>query len=311
MFYIIIMKFVICLLLVLSVALARHPVNQEIVDEIKRSTSLWWPSEVEDNIFKYKTEESIVSMMGTQIDLERDAMQAQDLGIMDLLEGADEAVPAEFDSRTAWTMCPFDIKDQGHCGSCWAFGAVEAFEDRLCIKSEGEFTTDLSEQVVVSCDYVGFGCNGGFPLSAYGYLTLFGTTTEECVPYQSGETGKTGGCSGKCADSSVSNKRYRCSYPWINYSNNGIKKEIAKNGPVETAFSVYEDFMNYQGGIYHHTTGGYLGGHAVKIVGWGAEEGVKYWLAANSWSTNWGEQGYFRIKEGECGFASAGYSCAV
>jgi cathepsin B len=60
--------------------------------------------------------------------------------------------------------------------------------------------------------------------------------------------------------------------------------------------------MTYQSGIYKYTRGGFLGGHAVKIVGWGQEKGVNYWIAANSWGPNWGENGFFKIKEGECDF---------
>jgi len=72
---------------------------------------------------------------------------------------------------------------------------------------------------------------------------------------------------------------------------------------VETAFTVYTDFANYVGGIYHHVKGSMEGGHAVRIVGWGVEKGNKYWKVANSWNPYWGEKGYFRIKRGgsECG----------
>mmetsp|Transcript_11498 Transcript_11498/g.24109 ORF Transcript_11498/g.24109 Transcript_11498/m.24109 type:complete len:373 (+) Transcript_11498:76-1194(+) len=81
----------------------------------------------------------------------------------------------------------------------------------------------------------------------------------------------------------------------------GVQKLIMAGGPVETAFTVYSDFENYVGGIYHHVTGGPAGGHAVKIVGWGVQDGVKYWKVANSWNPHWGEDGYFRIKQGEGG----------
>merc|ERR1712006_5858 len=80
-----------------------------------------------------------------------------------------------------------------------------------------------------------------------------------------------------------------------------IKQAIMQGGPVETAFTVYSDFENYAGGIYHHVKGSMAGGHAVKIVGWGFESGTKYWKVANSWNPYWGEKGYFRIKEGEGG----------
>merc|ERR1712137_225377 len=78
----------------------------------------------------------------------------------------------------------------------------------------------------------------------------------------------------------------------------GIQKAIMAGGPMEVAFTVYSDFENYVSGIYHHVTGGMAGGHAVKVVGWGVDGGVKYWKIANSWNPHWGEKGYFRIKRG-------------
>jgi len=78
----------------------------------------------------------------------------------------------------------------------------------------------------------------------------------------------------------------------------GIQQMIMSGGPVETAFTVYSDFENYAGGIYHHVSGSMAGGHAVKFVGWGEENGVKYWKVANSWNPYWGEKGYFRIRRG-------------
>jgi len=77
-----------------------------------------------------------------------------------------------------------------------------------------------------------------------------------------------------------------------------IQQMIMTGGPVETAFTVYSDFEDYAGGIYHHVTGKMAGGHAVKFVGWGVDNGVKYWKVANSWNPHWGEKGYFRILRG-------------
>lgn len=82
-----------------------------------------------------------------------------------------------------------------------------------------------------------------------------------------------------------------------------IQKEIMTNGPVGFAFSVYADFPAYQSGVYQHKTGGLLGGHAVRAIGWGNENGTPYWLVANSWNEDWGDKGYFKILRGsnECG----------
>jgi len=67
--------------------------------------------------------------------------------------------------------------------------------------------------------------------------------------------------------------------------------------------------MNYAGGVYQHVSGRVEGGHAVKILGWGTDAGVNYWLCANSWGPKWGESGFFRIKQGDCGIDEATYGC--
>jgi len=77
-----------------------------------------------------------------------------------------------------------------------------------------------------------------------------------------------------------------------------IQQMIMEGGPVETAFTVYTDFEDYDTGIYHHVTGGMAGGHAVAFYGWGVDNGVKYWKVKNSWNPFWGEKGYFRIVRG-------------
>jgi len=85
-----------------------------------------------------------------------------------------------------------------------------------------------------------------------------------------------------------------------------IMTELMKHGPIEAAFTVYDDFPLYKSGVYKHTSQTALGGHAVKMIGWGVEGGVKYWLVANSWNTDWGDNGYFKIIRGidECGIES-------
>ena len=80
-----------------------------------------------------------------------------------------------------------------------------------------------------------------------------------------------------------------------------LKGAILSDGPVEVGFDVYEDFMNYESGVYEHVEGNLLGGHAVKAIGWGKEGDDEYWIMANSWAESWGEKGFFKIKFGECG----------
>ncbi|KAH1003818.1 cathepsin B isoform X1 [Dendroctonus ponderosae] len=82
-----------------------------------------------------------------------------------------------------------------------------------------------------------------------------------------------------------------------------IQLEILENGPVEGAIEVFDDFFSYKYGVYKRTSHYYIGGHAIKIIGWGTEKGIPYWLCTNSWNNDWGNRGYFKIIRGEnhCG----------
>merc|ERR1712193_356781 len=82
-----------------------------------------------------------------------------------------------------------------------------------------------------------------------------------------------------------------------------MMQELVQNGPMYVSFTVYSDFPTYKSGVYKHTSGSQLGGHAVKLLGWGTENGEDYWLVANSWNEQWGDHGTFKIARGnnECG----------
>jgi len=219
------------------------------------------------------------------------------------------AVPASSDARTQWGSCIHPIRDQASCGSCWAFAASETLSDRFCIASGGKTNVVLSPEDMVECDSSNMGCNGGNLALAWRYLTNTGIVTDTCLPYTSGK-GKTVACPKKCSDSEAFTK-YKCSGAATKSTTVAqIKSDIYNNGPVETGFNVYADFMNYKSGVYHHVSGALEGGHAVKILGWGTEGGVAYWLCANSWNTSWGEKGFFRIKQGDCGIDAATFGCA-
>jgi cathepsin B len=257
------------------------------------------------------------------------------LPVNHLLNDADLKLPANFDSREAWQDCPSisEVRDQGSCGSCWAFGASEAISDRTCIHSNAAFTADLSSEDLLSCcGYVcGNGCNGGFPQAAWEYWVQNGLVSgglfhgTGCQPYAiepcehhtegdrpscTGEEGTTPKCSHKCVDgytgSFAQDKHFGSVAYRIPANEKAIMNEIYKNGPVEGAFIVYEDFPTYKSGVYSHHTGEALGGHAIRVLGWGEENGEKYWLCGNSWNTDWGNNGFFKIKRGvnECGIES-------
>jgi len=214
-----------------------------------------------------------------------------------------DSLPESFNSLIQWSECIKEIRDQGHCGSCWAHAASEVLSDRFCIASNGTVNVTLSPQEMVSCDWLDHGCNGGILTTSWLYLRLFGISTDDCHPYHSGD-GSVEWCplfDWKCNDGSTY-KKYKASSFYYLLTINQIKTDIMTNGPVETGFSVYDDFMNYKGGVYKRTSDNFLGGHAVKIVGWGKENDTEHWIVANSWSPKWGENGFFRIAFGECSF---------
>ena len=211
------------------------------------------------------------------------------------------SLPSSFNSLDKWPSCIHEIRDQQHCGSCWAHAASEVLSDRFCIASNNKTNIVLSPQDMVSCDYFDHGCNGGILTLSWLYLRIFGVVTDECKKYTSGK-GDVSFCKWKCDNDNVEYKKYKASGFYYLFTINQIKNDIMNYGPIETGFSVYSDFMNYKSGIYSKGKNAeLLGGHAVKIVGWGEENGVEYWICANSWGKNWGENGYFRIKMRECG----------
>ncbi|CAN9507462.1 unnamed protein product [Ophioblennius macclurei] len=245
----------------------------------------------------------------------------------------DIKLPDSFDARQQWPNCPTikQIRDQGSCGSCWAFGAAEAMSDRICIQTGGKVSVEISaEDVLTCCEDCGMGCFGGYPAAAWDYWVNTGLVTGGlynskvgCRPYtiapcehhvngtrppcHSEETPR---CDQQCIDG------YALSYPKdkhfgrrsysVSPQQQQIMTEVYKFGPVEAAFFVYADFLQYKKGVYQHVSGEMLGGHAVKILGWGTENGTPYWLVANSWNSDWGDQGFFKIKRGsdECGIES-------
>jgi len=245
-----------------------------------------------------------------------------------------ENIPESFDPRQKWPQCEslFEVRDQANCGSCWAFGAVEAMSDRICIASGGKLQTRVSAQDLVSCcDSCGDGCNGGYPDAAWQYWADTGIVTGDlhnvtnwCKPYAlpacdhhvvgtlqpCPASVDTPACEYKCRDgwnvSYDDDKTYGVTSFRVSNNVAAIQTELMTNGPVEVAFTVYADFPSYKSGVYHHVSGSALGGHAVKLIGWGVENNVPYWLVVNSWNEDWGDRGLFKIRRGndECGIES-------
>ncbi|KAN0047396.1 hypothetical protein ACTA71_001778 [Dictyostelium dimigraforme] len=226
-------------------------------------------------------------------------------------------IPATFDSQTNWPNCTTidEIQNQARCGSCWAFGATESATDRLCIHKNEH--VQLSFMDMVTCDENDDGCEGGDALSAWQWLKNKGAVSAECLPYTIPTCPpaqqpclnfvNTPNCVEKCESNSTlsySEDKHKMAKIYSVNSDEAIMQEIATNGPVEACFNVYEDFLGYKSGVYIHKSGKFLGGHCVKLVGYGTENGVNYYQANNQWTSSWGENGQFKIKVGDCGISS-------
>lgn len=228
-------------------------------------------------------------------------------------------IPPYFDARETWPNCPTirEIRDQSNCGSCWAFATVETISDRICIASNQRLTVQISAQELITCcTDCGHGCHGGYPTVAWEYYVNEGLVTgglyngTGCQPYSlpphhHGENyTETPNCERTCVNGQDFTKDKH--YGLYSYSLTGvtqIQAEIMQHGPVTADFTVFTDFPSYKEGIYQRHSHDAVGGHDVKIIGWGEEAGIPYWIIANSWNTEWGEGGFFRIVRGsnECG----------
>ncbi|MDG6228370.1 MAG: C1 family peptidase [Candidatus Thermoplasmatota archaeon] len=219
------------------------------------------------------------------------------------------AIPEKWDWRDVdgvdWTT-PVKDQLQDLCGSCWAFGALSGLEAAMKIWNNDPFEdVDLSEQYLLSCSQ---GSCGGWYLSfTLRWIKQNGMITEACFPYRADDTIP---CEAKCSE-------YRdylfgiTNYQKIPRDIEQIKTALVTYGPLPASMIVYEDFYpDFDGGVYRHETGGVVFGHCIAIVGyddtWGGDD-EGYWICKNSWGTNWGEEGWFRIAYGECDIESGVY----
>ncbi|OCT95097.1 tubulointerstitial nephritis antigen-like [Xenopus laevis] len=241
-----------------------------------------------------------------------------------------DVMPSHFNAAEKWPGLVHEPLDQGNCAGSWAFSTAAVASDRISIQSMGHMTQALSPQNLLSCDTRNqHGCRGGRVDGAWWYLRRRGVVSEPCYPFTSlNANGHSASCmmhsrsmgrgkrqaTNNCPNQYYSSNQIYQSTPAYRLasSEKEIMKELSENGPVQAIMEVHEDFFMYKSGIYRHTPVTERepehhrrhGTHSVKITGWGEERGRdgqthKYWLAANSWGRDWGEDGYFRIARGD------------
>ena len=274
--------------------------NQKIVETVNNLKTTWKAKQYDEKIYP-----KIFSFKKLEKDKYPEKISFKE---------ANNALPESYDLRDVFSQCESvkEIKDSSECGFSSIISSVQTMSDRLCIKSNGELQTRVSAYYLQAC------CNDCqyLPSSCFTFWKNKGIPSggpNGCKPYLLpllSKEYKDPVCDDSCQDGYPipldEDKTYASSVYSVKGEEN-MMKEIYENGSVQGSFTVYEDFSNYQSGVYQHITGSSLGGHAIKIIGWGiTEEGVKYWIVANSWGEAWGENGFFRILRGnnECGIES-------
>jgi len=196
------------------------------------------------------------------------------------------------------------VKNQEQCGSCWAFSATETIESAWMMAKNIQNTTfkPLGPQQIVDCDDSDDGCNGGNPPTAYQYvITTGGQETEAAYPY----TGQDGTCKFQKSkvEATISDWKYACSEE----DETTLKENVATKGPLSICVDA-ANWQYYQGGVMTGWQCAWINllDHCVQAVGYDMTASTPYWLVRNSWSTDWGEQGYIRLQYGDntCGLTN-------
>jgi hypothetical protein len=228
-------------------------------------------------------------------------------------------IPKEYNARAVYAQkCPSlnHVMYQGSCGNCWAVACTAMINDRSCMyQKPDEEQKFFSAKHLTTC--LPKGCDGGWYADALQFWITDGMVTGgdfrmnqpagcKATPTDTG-TMKNATCKPTCDDGSEifeEEKSFGGARYEIKSKNvNEIMAEIYLYGPVIATFDVYDDFAHYyKKGVYKRISDKKLGGHAAKLYGWGVENNVPFWYAANSWGKDWGDGGFFKIQRGtnEC-----------
>eukprot|EP00466_Bigelowiella_natans_P020630 jgi/Bigna1/77864/fgenesh1_pg.51_\ len=230
--------------------------------------------------------------------------------------------PESYEFTEEHPECVLGVRDQGRCGSCWAFAATGSLADRKCVITGKP--TRLSPQDLLDCEKLNLGCKmGSLPDMAWTFLRKHGVADDTCVPYESGRTSKSDKCSKKCELSYLA-KNVTLATGVKHYKGEAAIMAAVAEGPVDVTFNVYTDFEVHwekrTNETYVKTDKSILkftGIHSVKVVGYGVDDkGIKYWTIENSWGESGGfggknnRGGYIRVRRGtnECGIERLVYA---
>jgi len=227
-----------------------------------------------------------------------------DVGV--LSEGPKTA-PKTWDWRKQYKVTP--VRNQGQCGSCWAFSAVENIESLYCIKNnlDGRSFSPLSAQEIVDCDTNDDGCYGGIPSNAFQFVMQEGgLESDKDYNY----TGIVGTCNFQANLVKVKISDWK--YATQNSDEGKLQSNLVNWGPLSICVDA-ESWQDYVGGILMASDCGNTLDHCVQLVGYDMTQSIPFWIIRNSWGTDWGENGYIRLQYGQdaCGCADEATSAIL
>ncbi|XP_064488087.1 procathepsin L-like [Ornithodoros turicata] len=208
-------------------------------------------------------------------------------------------VPDQVDWRKEGYVTP--VKNQGKCGSCWAFSATGSLEGQQ-FRNTGKLVS-LSEQNLVDCDNKSSGCAGGTMDSAFAYVQdNGGIDTEKSYPY----TARKGSCKYDPCHVGATDVGF---HDVESGSEDALKSAVGVVGPVSVGIDAsHQSFQFYKGGVYYEQNCSSVDlDHGVLVVGYGSGSECDYWIVKNSWGEEWGDHGYIlmsRNQHNQCGIAT-------
>jgi len=247
--------------------------------------------------------------VATRLGYKRQQREHFDVASVLSLEGL-EAAPQSVDWRQKGAVTK--VKDQGQCGSCWAFSTTEEVESQVFIAT-GKLPV-LSTQQIISCDKTDQGCNGGDTVTAYQYIKkVGGLDTAFDYPDKSHISGRTGTCTwDKEEVAKVTGFTYATtpcnSGACDDQDEDALAQVLASKGPVSICVNAADaGWQLYNSGIYSRKCSGASSDldHCVQLVGYNKGGSTPYWIVRNSWNTDWGIDGYMHLEMGSnaCGIA--------
>lgn len=276
-------------------------------DEFIRMAKQFWhsgaPSELSSSTYYYDYYDLFFEELSGYIQFKPERM----CGACGRYEQVEQAtlldLPDSFDWRPLHAVTP--VRDQGRCGASYAFAVADNIAAAWYLARHNHNLMELSPQYIASCGFFTYGCMGGSFAAVFPFIHDMGIFTEELYPFEAAESGHSGWCKGDMIGQTDPHALIH-SWTWIPVQNHEeLKLALVKNGPLVVGINSNNLEFYHSGVDSGLNCDAFAQDHAMLLVGWGGKnEGQKeYWILKNSWGTDWGEAGYWRVamENGACG----------